>query len=993
MMPPGFGPEHSRSSDAGSHGLASLRFSYGEVLRMENMVPANHSEYYSRQGPMSQLENGNGRPRMMMAAGVMTMPPPISSAPAEVWDIKTMAAHRHRALVAESSAQRMDLETRMQTIPPQACPPGFRPPSLHAEPPLSNAGPPGFRPPPIYNEALPPQSCPPGFRPPNSFRETLAIMQPEMKFHNADPNTRRPEFHLDDRPGDPIGRHDRSSVYGATDRRGWYLNESSSGAGRVNENRFVDPQIPKPYTLPSQPPSERLPNQSRVVKLENENWQQETLPQHGRPLSPSKVSPPPALYPEADWPRNLRAGNLASTRDVGKRRNYEDADNTSPTPPFKRSRIGHAVDSSLWGRSRRDSEFERTRSDRLRINGYNGEGSHLSSLHTRKQMENRSMTELNDRTVEQWRDRQEWRTRRSPPHNPSHRGPLSPRDSDRNRAHSNLEISPELELRTRPSSSRPISHSDRPSLRTPLRPNRSNGKEKQYRNDRYFDTRSRHVNHGVWSPRLSLRSRFPDERPSYDRRSLRGEERNFRKGSRSPRLLGGKSSSTVETDEHASQWRAANMRGKIERKATQNRSLTTLHSSRAVGEFAKDERSRCGSQFLGFGLRQQLQQCDTKDNVVQKATNSLDCTAPASIDKVKIDRTLSSPLRTGTNQRLLEMEMKTEQRGNLGKKFPVHKNKLQVSDEKASSSSAKYVSNTTENQSATIQLVSAKSLKATTNLTNLKSECVPTYQVPQNLEVNWKMPPEKVTPRRRRIVGDPSLAKISDSDEGPVLSPKEREANITGVSSPKLGQNQDESQGGMLKSSKLLLGSRSILDRRSIASERNELALEARSIGGLTNPCVDLSGVSSEVTHVRSVGYGTDMQLTTVNEIGTGVNERTGQKVIFTGHRSEHIPSVQVQKTASGSDLQSQTSDAGLLQDDVAGYLCSQQTKEVLPSLTVKKGRVPFHMGIKRLSYIPSIPQSGTALPNKDQEIFTGGIIKFDIASSKASAIVFTLRS
>lgn len=131
--------------------------------------------------------------------------------------------------------------------------------------------------------------------------------------------------------------------------------------------------------------------------------------------------------------------------------------------------------------------------------------------------------------------------------------------------------------------------------------------------------------------------------------------------------------------------------------------------------------------------------------------------------------------------------------------------------------------------------------------------------------------------------------------------------------------------------------------------------------------------------------HGTNCQLAIGSGTGTGVTERTGQKVIFTGHRSEVVSRLKVQKSASGSDLQSPESlgksqivGAGLLQD-VPGRPCSQLVKVTLPSLTVKKGRFPSHTVVTRLSYEFSAPRLHVSLI-KEQDPFMAEIIKASCA-------------
>lgn len=661
MMPPGFGPERGRTGNGGGHGLPSLRHPCGDALHFENMVPAMHNEFYSRQG---SIGNGNGLPGMMVG-GAMGVPPPINPTPPEVWDIKTMASQRHRALVAHSHEKRRGLELQMQqSIPPHACPPGFMPSALHAEPPLSNAGPPGFRPPPVFNEALPHQSLPPGFRPPNLFRDSTAIMQPELRFHNAEPNPHRPELRLDSRPADTIGRHDTmcaSANFGAAKRHGWYINRSSSCAGRVDENRFEDPQIPRSYISPPRHQPEHF-QYPIVAKLENENWRRETPPQHVRlhsPPLPVSVSQLPDSGQTTGWAGNLRDGNLASTHDAGKRRsNPEDIERMLPV---KRQRIDHEADSSRWDKSRRPSEWERARPDGYRASNNERDDSHHASFQPRKQMESRSTSEYSGRTEEHWRDRQERRNRHPSPHSPSYRGPYPPRD--RNHGNVNLETFRESEVRTRPGSFRSMYDNDRPSSLSPARPDRSSGKQKQPKNDRHFNIRSRRS----LSPRRSPNSWYPYGRLNIDRKSVRLIDRTARKGSRSPHLTAKKSSNTVETNEQAVVRKDGNMQCRVERKATPNGYSASRHSLRDAQDSINLERSRNGPHFLGFRAKQQR---DPESNVVPKETQP---NLPAQTSTVKVERASPPPMRASTNQMLLEKEINTVQRGNSGEKLVPHK--------------------------------------------------------------------------------------------------------------------------------------------------------------------------------------------------------------------------------------------------------------------------------------------------------------------------------
>ncbi|KAG0613932.1 hypothetical protein M758_6G139000 [Ceratodon purpureus] len=926
------------------------------------------------------LENGNGRPPIIMAAGGIGMLSPVRPVPVEVWDIKAMAAHRHRILATESSAHRMEMEAHMQAIPAQACPPGFRPPPLHSDLPTPNFFPPGFRPPSAYNEALLPQNCPPGFRPPVQCVESATIMQPEKKFRSTDSITYRPELRLDDRSADSVGKYDimrGPSMCGAADRHGWYPNESSSSAGRLLESRFVDPQLSKPYTRPREPQDEHVQNLYRGAELENENWRQEALLTNGQLLASSvpvsNVTPPLAYNPDAFWPGNMRGDNLASTREAGKRRSFEGVDNSPRTPPFKRPRTGHEVDriAPAWARSRLESEIAwsnglQMSDDKSRDRA----ASHPSSLHKQKQIERRNKNEFSNGTVDRWHDRQESRTRRSPPH--YRRGSLSPRD--RNQAPARLEVSKKPECRSRPSSFRAISQNDRSSLRASPRPVYSNGKEKQYRSSPCFDTRIRPSDRGSCSPRLGLRSRSPNNRSNYDRASLRAGERSWRRDSWPPRLLAGKTSPEAEIDKPGAHWRSAEVPGRAERKSEENGSLTILHSSQVVEEHAKDDKIRGDSQFPNVLAKEH---CGTEGNVVEEMKNSLDNAAPASTDRTK--NSFSLPLRAGSIQRLPEMKPKAEPCESLERNLPLPRNDSQFATEKAGSSSVPHRTNSGENQFVGIKPISAASLKITRYFTNAGS--APKYHASQHSEMDWKTLPEKVTHWRRRTVvvsAGQLVAKISGSDEGAAL----------------LEGEQDEAEEGEIlhteNSSKSLLGLRLPLERSSIAPETGIIE------GGLSKPSVCPSRVSSEVAvHSQTVVRGTENQVATVSKVDSCSNERAGHKWISTGVRSKHIPSVKLPKMASVSDLQppdslgkSHTSGGCMLAEEAPGNPCSQQMDEASPTSTARNGRVSVVAGVKRSSDNPSVPTSELALLDREKETCTAGELKSDAASFKNSAIV-----
>jgi hypothetical protein len=862
-----------------------------------------------------------------------------------------MAAHRHRILVAESWAQGMEMEAQMQAIPPQAYPPGFRPPPQHS--------------------ASLPQSCPSGFGPRVQHVESSTVMQPETKFCSGDPVIYRQEFHLDNRPRDPVGIYGTmwgSYMYGAGDRHGWYPNESSLGAGGVCGSGFVAPSVSKPHILPREPEDGHVLNLYRGAVLENKNWRRDTHRQNGQSLSPIPVSnatSPLASYTEAFWLGKI----FASTRDAGKRCSFDGSDNTSP--PFKRLRTGHEVDSPSWVRSRRESEI--AWKNGLQMSGDRSrdcEPSHPSSLHILKQTERRNKTESSDGNVDRWHGRQESRTRRSPPHYQS--GSLSPRD--RNRAPIILEETQKSELFSRPSSFRLISQSDPSTLRASPRSVYSNGKEKQFRNNPCFDARSWPSNCGSWSPRLSRRSQSPNSRSNYDRRSLRVGERSWRRDSWPPRLLAGRSGSGAETDKHVALWRSADCPGEVERKAQEGGSLVTLPSSHVVEEHAKDDRSRSDFQSLDVGAKQKSQQRGTEDNVVQKVNNFSDNMALASTDRIKNEKAFSLPLRAGTIQKFLEMEPKAEQCESLEKNLPLHRNGSQFYDEKAGSSCGKHMTTIGENRSASIQPISATSLKISRCFTNARSALK--YRTSLDSEVNWNISPEKVTPRRRRTVvvsAGPSLVKRSGSDERAALATERR----------------DEAEEGEIlhteNASKSSLGSRLLPERSSIASENGI------NQGSLMKPLDGLLRVSSEVTvHPPSVVHGTDSQVTTVRKVGSCGSQRTGKKWISPGLRSRHIPRVKLLKAVSGSELQSpeslgksQTFGGCLLAKDAPGCSWTQPMEEASPTLTVRHGRVSFPAGVKRLSDNPCVPRADLSVLDKNQEIYTAGKIKSDVASFK----------
>lgn len=978
-MPPGFGPEYTRSNDGGSHGLGGLRFSHREALRMEAIAPGVRGVYNGGHGPPSHDENYNGRPRMIVATGSIGMSASVGSAAAETWDMKAMAAHRHRTLVAECSAQRMDLKAQMQAIPSQTFLSGFRPPLMHSETLPPQACPPGFRHSSIYNKALPPQSFPPSFRGPSNFTEGLstqsgppgfgpqipyaensAIIQPEMKFRTAEPSTLGSEFHHDDRSGHLFGIRETmrgSSVYGGADRRGWFLNESSSGAGRVCENHFVDPHISKPYILPPQPWVEQLLNQSRGANTENESWSRDSLPQHVRPHSPtsvSKVTSPLALYTGICWSRNLQDDNLASTREAGKRRSYEGVDSNLRTPSFKLPRIDRLEDNLLEPTSRRAEshlEFEKTRSDGLEISDerfYNRDRSHSSPLHSRKQMKYRSIPEPDDRRMERWCDKQDSRTPHISPQNLSDRGLWSPHDG--HRPHHSIDISLESKLRTRSSLSRPTTHIDRSSLRAPPRSYRSNSKTNKYRNGSHEVKRSELSNLSIGLPRINLHSRSPEEYPDCHRRALRADESCIRNGDRSPWLLGRKTSFAGGTDQHAASGISANMQSGVERKAAPDGS-TMIHSSRAVGDHVEDERSRSGCQIPVFSTEEQSH-C-RYIGVMQKATDSLDIVR-LSTDKIKNERGSPPPLRPSKRRKFAGLETKPEQHGNLDNKLPLYKNNVQFSGERASSSISKDATLIVGKHSVSMQPVAESSSEIIRNISNVKP-----VKVSQDLEVDWDIQPERITSRVQDAFGaaaEPSFVEISNTDDvGTVIpkdTPKEGEEHKKRISIVKSGQIQDEVQEGTMhpgKDSKSVSGSRSLLERKSLVpSEKNRQFLENGIIeSGPVRASTYPSSLASEVTlHSPTVVLGTDDDLVTVSKLSTDFNEGTGQKVILTDHKTELIPIANLLKTPTGSDLKpseslgkSHSPGESILQEDVLGFSCSQHMLQDLPTSKVSKER------------------------------------------------------
>lgn len=972
MQPPGFVVDHrGRISVAGSHGVGHGRF----PICMEPVSGGhghqghqNHQNNNSIHVPLPKVENHGARSRLPpMSVGTIVMT-------SEPWDPQTMAAHRHMTLIAQGHQPR-----RVEwTIPPQSCPPGFRPPGMYLDEPAV-----------VHQQQQHPK--------------------PEVNFRSSNEGMiGRENFSRNNWGDDPLGKHlnyvhgisSSTGGGGSVSNRGWFADDGlSNSGGGILENRVAayPHKLPPALHLP-QPQGDRA--QEHALDPDStwqERWREQPhshysgqpppAPPPGQPAANNNIIPNSSYFGEFP-PKIPQEENAATIHDPRNRRRVEGTNgNLQEPPPPKRSRIEEELGIRSYRIPQHDLEVDSDRPERpdqVRVVAddrclvRDQSNSHHYSLEQKeKHLEQRRLYSSPKRRGDSQPllGRQHSKTR----HNLSHdfhaeRGP----GSHHAKSHAKFpsESRRDLQLHSRsnfpPTPPRRQSGDSHFRVRSPLVPPRGNhsyhipSSDTQMR-DRIGDGRSF---------RQGRASRSPC---TYQHQSKRRSWEIDSRDRRSIQLLTGKRNLMEEMDERShSRRRVVKTEGREEPNGT-----TALKPSRGLVGATKEECSRSSSQLTP-------NICLNADSHISAMSKEVDnnskIAASGLVSKVQ-SQSLSAPfVRDDSDQFQSKiLVLKAEQSGVLDTKMMTsHKNARQSVKGMGSLSTGCHGLETEENKAVLIKPPAPRGCVKIPMSTSVLEKTVS-----QGSEVDVDCPPEKVTMRRRRggsvtrlqsTAANPSRAELRED-----LLMGMQEFVCQRTDSIKSGQIEDDGQKQSLRcrnGAGNLQGGKEALEnvlQEALNCKQSETREDINTETSLSKQPVLSSKLSFEAKPHKLHGPGDHSAVK--SDIGNGGDGRSGQTVIFTGHKSEPSPKVLTfQKTATGSGSLSSPSLAKThtpivrLSRERSGTPCSQPgTGLVLPVLDMKeKGRsqLPLQMSGKKDSpkSRSSVLSLEPTLPDKKQD-------------------------
>ena len=968
MHPPGFVVDHRRRINVGNHGVGHGGF----PICMEPVSGGHgHQGHQSHQNnnsihvPLPNVENHDGRSRLPpMPVGTMVMT-------SEPWDQQTMAAHRHMTLIAQGHPSRRS----DWTITPQSCPPGFRPPGMYLDEPAVG-------------------------------HQQQQHSKPEVNFRNNNEGMLgRKDFSRNNWGDDPMGKHlnyvhgisSSTGGGGAVSNRGWFADEglSNSGGGGMLENRVAayPHKLPPALHLP-QPQGDRAQDHALDPDLTwKECWREQSHSHYGGQLPPPPPPGQPAsnnnIIPNSPYfgefpPKIPQEENVATIHEPRIRRHVEETNgNLQEPPPSKRSRIEEELGIISYRIPRHDLEIDSERPDQVRVVAddrslsRDQSSNHYHSLEQReKHLEQRRLSSSLERRgdLQSMIGRQHSKTR----HNSSHdfhpeRGPGSYHTKPHAKLSSESHQDSQLHSRSNfpPTPPRRQSGDSHFRVRSPLVPPRGNH---SYHNPS-SDTQIRDKIGDGRSLRQGKVSRSPC---AYQHQSKRRSWEIDGRDRRSIQLLTGKRNVMEEMDEHShSRQRVLKTEGCEEPHGT-----TPLKPSRHPGGATKEEGSRSSSQLTPIVYLNQ----NSHISAMSKVDNESKVAASGLVSRVQ-SQSLPAPfLRDDFDQSHPKMMvLKAEHSGALDtKRMPSHKIARQRMKGKGNLSTGCHGWKTEENKAVLIKAPAPRR-----GVKNPMSTSALEKIVSQGSEVDIDCPPEKVTVRRRR---GGSVTRLQSTAANPSRV-ELREDMLTGkqefvcqrTDSTKSSQIEDDGQKQLFhcrNGAGNLQGGKEVLENvllEALNCKQSETREDSNTETSLSKQPVLSSKLSSEAKPHKLHVPGNHSAVN--SDVGNGGDGRSGQTVIFTGHKAEPFPKVlTVQKTATGSGSLSSPSLAKThtpsvrLSRERSGTPCSQPgTGLVLPVLDMKeKGRfqLPLQMSgrkdsPKSRSSVLSLEQS---LPGKNQD-------------------------